>query len=202
MENKWKYRTAIKSQSFLYIETKKAAKLILQGLDEDQIRDKSLAYNIFQVNTDARKTEIASAVVTRLKALDSFFIEKLVNADIQTSKLIAIYSIMKTDRLFFEFMNEAYKDKIILRDNFIWDKDFNIFFDRKKEQSAKVASWTDYTFYKLKQVITRILNEAGLIRNEGRKREVVRPIVENSVVEHFKKIGDTVYLNIFTGKAE
>ena len=196
MGNNWRYRTAIKSQSFLYIEMKKAARLVLQGFDEDQIRNKSLSDNIFQVNTDARKAEIASAVITRLKALDRFLIEKLVNADIQTSKLIAIYSIMKTDRLFFEFMNEVYKDKVILGDQFILDKDFNIFFDRKKEQSAKVASWTDYTFYKLKQVITRILTESGLINNEGRKREIVRPIVENSVADHLKEIGDTVYLNI------
>ena len=175
---------------------KKAARLVLQGFDEDQIRNKSLSDNIFQVNTDARKAEIASAVITRLKALDRFFMEKLVNADIQTSKLIAIYSIMKTDRLFFEFMNEVYKDKLILGDRFILDKDFNIFFDRKKEQSAKVASWTDYTFYKLKQVIIRILNEAGLIKNEGRKREIVRPIVEDCVADHLKEFGDAIYLNI------
>lgn len=202
MENKWKYRTTIKSQSFLYVEIKKAAKLVLQGQDEYQIRNKSLYDNIFQVNTDARKAEIASAVITRLNALDRFFIEKLVNSDIQTSKLIAIYSIMKTDRLFFEFMNEVYKDKIILGDRFILDKDFNIFFDRKKEQSAKVASWADYTFYKLKQVISRILTESGLVKNKGKKIEIVRPIIEYSVVAHLKEIGDTVYLNILLGKLD
>ena len=82
------------------------------------------------------------------------------------------------------------------------DKDFNIFFDRKKEQSAKVASWTDYTFYKLKQVITRILAESGLVKNEGKKIEIVRPIVEHSVADHLKEIGDTVYLSILLGKAD
>ena len=51
-------------------------------------------------------------------------------------------------------------------------------------------------------MITRILTESGLINNEGRKREIVRPIVENSVADHLKEIGDTVYLNILLGKTD
>ncbi|HHV18591.1 MAG TPA: DUF1819 domain-containing protein, partial [Thermoanaerobacterales bacterium] len=41
-----------------------------------------------------------------------------------------------------------------------------------------------------------ILTEAGLIKNEGKKREIVRPMVENSVADYLKEIGDTAYLNI------
>ena len=58
MENKWKYRTSIKSQSFLYVEIKKAARLVLQGHDEYKIRNKSLYDNIFQVNTMPEKQKL------------------------------------------------------------------------------------------------------------------------------------------------
>jgi len=202
MENKWKYSTRIKSQSFLYVEMKKAGRLVLQGYDKQQIRDKSLNDNIFQVNTTARKSEIASAVTKRLSVLDTYLIEKLVSSDIQTSKVIVIYSIMKTDRLFFEFMNEVYKDKIMFGDKLILDKDFNMFFDRKKEQSPDVSLWADYTFYKLKQVISRTLNESGLCKREGKKMKIVEPIVESSVTEHIKEIGDKLYINILLGKID
>jgi hypothetical protein len=202
MSDNWEYKTTIKSQSFLFQETRNAARLILQGLNGDDVKHKSLQENIFQVETEARKKEIASTVLVRLRALDQFLMGKFVNSDIQTSKLIAIYSIMKTDRLFFEFMNEVYKDKIIIRDKFIMDKDFNIFFNRKKEQSDKVASWTDYTFYKLKQVITRILTEAGLITNKRGRRQILKPIVEDSIVDHLNEIGDTTYLNILIGRTD
>ena len=202
MENKWKYSTRIKSQSFLYVEMKKAGRLVLQGYDKQQIRDKSLSDNIFQVNTTARKSEIASAVTKRLSVLDTYLIEKLVSSDIQTSKVIVIYSIMKTDRLFFEFMNEVYKDKIMFGDKLILDKDFNMFFDRKKEQSPDVSLWADYTFYKLKQVISRTLNESGLCKREGKKMKIVEPIVESSVTEHIKEIGDKLYINILLGKID
>ncbi|GAQ25216.1 hypothetical protein TSYNTROOL_08670 [Tepidanaerobacter syntrophicus] len=202
MENKWKYSTRIKSQSFLYVEMKKAGRLVLQGYDKQQIRDKSLDDNIFQVNTTARKSEIASAVTKRLSVLDTYLIEKLVSSDVQTSKVIVIYSIMKTDRLFFEFMNEVYKDKIMFGDKLILDKDFNMFFDRKKEQSPNVSLWADYTFYKLKQVISRTLNESGLCKREGKKMKIVEPIVESSVTEHIKEIGDKLYINILLGKID
>lgn len=202
MENKWKYSTRIKSQSFLYVEMKKAGRLVLQGYDKQQIRDKSLDDNIFQVNTTARKSEIASAVTKRLSVLDTYLIEKLVSSDVQTSKVIVIYSIMKTDKLFFEFMNEVYKDKIMFGDKLILDKDFNMFFDRKKEQSPNVSLWADYTFYKLKQVISRTLNESGLCKREGKKMKIVEPIVESSVTEHIKEIGDKLYINILLGKID
>ena len=48
--------------------------------------------------------------------LDEQLINKLINGDSTTIKQIIIYSIMKSDRFFFEFMDEVYKDKIILRE--------------------------------------------------------------------------------------
>ena len=200
MPNKLEYKSTIKSKPFLYKEMKKAAELMNQGFKDFEIKDMSRNDNIFQVNTEARKSEIASIVIQRLKAIDDFLVEKIVNGEIGTSKQIVVYSIMKTDRLFFEFMYEVFREKILMGDSTLQDKDFDIFFSRKKEQSKKVASWTNYTFYKLKQVYIRILFEAGFIK--GRKRDIVivKPIIEEELVQHLKKIGDEKYLNSLMGE--
>jgi Putative inner membrane protein (DUF1819). len=200
MANELEYKSTIKSRPFLFKETKKAAELINKGLKEFEIKNKAKNDNIFQVNTETRRSEIASTVMRRLKALDDFLIDKLANGEIDTSKQIVVYAIMKTDRLFFEFMYEVFREKILLRDFTLQDKDFNIFFDRKKEQSERVASWDDYTFYKLKQVYIRILFEAGFIKNQKNDREITRPIVEEDVAYHLKEIRDTKYLNALTGE--
>lgn len=200
MAEELEYKSTIKSRPFLFKETKKAAELINKGFKEFEIKEKAKKDNIFQVNTETRRSEIASIVLQRLKAIDDFLIEKIVNADIETSKQIVIYSIMKTDRLFFEFMYEVFREKILLRDFTLQDKDFNIFFDRKKEQSERVASWDDYTFYKLKQVYIRILFEAGFIKNQKKDREIAKPIIEEDVTYHLKEIGDTKYLNALIGE--
>jgi hypothetical protein len=200
MTQKLEYKSTIKSRPFFFKETKKTAELINQGFRCFEIKDKARNDNIFQVNTEARRSEIASIVLQRLKALDDFLIEKIVNGEIGTSKQVVIYAIMKTDRLFFEFMYEVFREKILLKDFTLQDKDFNIFFYRKKEQSERVASWTDYTFYKLKQVYIRILFEAGFIKNQKNDREIAKPIVEEDVVQHLKEIGDTKYLNALIGE--
>ncbi|NFG40376.1 DUF1819 family protein [Clostridium botulinum] len=193
------YKSTIKSRPYLYKETKKAASLINSGLRIDDTKTKSIEDNIFQLESEARKKEVASIIVARLKDLDKYIIDKIENSNVETSKILVLYAIVKTDRLFLEFMNEVYKEKILLKDLYIRDKDFGIFFQNKREQSEKVASWTEYTFKKLKQVYIRILFESGLISNQKGDKEIKVPIIDNDVKEYLYKIGDRVYINAILG---
>jgi hypothetical protein len=194
------YKSTIKTRPFFYNEMRTAAALKLQGFKDFEIREKSKKENIFQVNTDNRKNEIASSVLQRLKILDDYLLREVAEGTIDTSKIIVLYTIMKTDRLFLEFMNEVYREKLIIRDFVLSHKDFNLFFQRKREQSERVASWSDYTFYKLKQVYIRILTEAGLIRKDQRETLITRPFIEQEVMEHLKARGDSFYLKVLLGE--
>ncbi|EPS52417.1 DUF1819 family protein [Clostridium botulinum] len=196
------YKSTIKSRPYLYKETKKVASLINQGVKVNDIKNKSLEENIFQLESEARKREVASIISTRLKDLDKFIIDKISEGNVETSKILVLYAIIKTDRLFFEFMNEVFKEKLLLRDLFLRDKDFNTFFQSKREQSEKVASWTEYTFKKLKQVYIRILFECGLIENQKGDRRIKTPILEREVMEYLYKIGDKIYINAIIGDGE
>lgn len=201
MEKNKEYKSTIKSRPFLYLETKKVADLMNQGLNTFEIKEKAIHENIFQVKTETRKKEIASIIISRLKDLDDFLVEKMAHGDSETSKMLVLYSIMKTDRLFFEFMYEVFREKLILKDSFLKDKDFHLFFDSKKQQNNKIASWNDYTFYKLKQVYIRILHEAGLIKNQKGDREIDRIYFDYEVKEHIKDIGDQTYIEIVAGES-
>ena len=194
------YRSTIKARSFLYLELKKAANLYLQGFTLDDIKQKALEENIFLLNSENRIKEIASTVSERLQALDKDLLYILTTGSLETSKQLAIYAILKTDKLFFEFMQEIYREKYLLKNYVITDKDFSIFFQRKAEQSQRVAEWTDYTFYKLKQVYKRILTEAGFVKKNGRNIEIVRPLMERDLIDYLNEIGDGIYLQAMTGE--
>ena len=200
MEQNTEYKSTIKSKPFFYKESKKVANLMIQGLNNVEIKNKSINENIFQVNTENRRKEIASTVLKRLNVLDDYMLQKIVEGSMETSKTLVLISIMKTDRLFFEFMNEVFREKIILKDFYLNDADFNIYFERKKEQSERVRSWNDYTFYKLKQVYSRILFEAGFIKNKNGSREILRPIIEKELEDHLSKTGDKIYLKALLGE--
>ena len=196
------YKSTIKSRPYLYKETKKASSLINKGLSVEEIKEKSLEDNIFQLESETRKKEVASIITARLKNLDEHIIYSIENSNIEISKVLVLYAILKTDRLFFEFINEVYKEKILLKDLFIRDKDFGVFFQNKREQSEKVASWSEYTFKKLKQVYIRILFESGLIANQKGDKEIIVPIIENEIKEYLYSIGDKVYINAVLGIIE
>ena len=140
MEQNTEYKSTIKSKPFFYKESKKAASLMIQGLNNVEIKNKSINENIFQVNTENRRKEIASTVLKRLSVLDDYMLQKIAEGSMETSKILVLISIMKTDRLFFEFMSEVFREKIILKDFYLNDADFNIYFERKKEQSERVRS--------------------------------------------------------------
>ena len=99
------YKSTIKSRPYLYKETKKAASLVNRGVEISSLKSESIEHNIFQVETETRMRELASIIGTRLKELDSYLIQKIESSNIETSKLIVLYAILKNDRLFFEFMN-------------------------------------------------------------------------------------------------
>ncbi|MBE7105494.1 DUF1819 family protein [Bacillus cereus] len=194
------YKSTIKSRPLLFLETKKVSALLYQGLKEFEVKEKAIVENIFQVNTENRKKEIASIVLTRLKVLDEYLVEKIANGDVESSKVIVMYAIMKTDRLFFEFMNEVFREKFLFKETSMTDADFNIFFEYKQQQSEKVSSWNEYTFYKLKQVYIRILFEAGFLKNQKGDREVQRPLLDAEVMEYIRERGDHIYMDILVGE--
>lgn len=201
-DEKVEYKSTIKSRPYLYKETRKAASLVNNGLQIDDLKNESLKNNIFQVDTETRMKELASIITVRLKELDEYLIQKIESSNIETSKIIVLYAILKHDRLFFEFMNEIYKEKILLKDLYLRDKDFNTFFQNKREQSDKVNSWSEYTFKKLKQVYIRILFESGLIANQKGDREIVIPIINDEVKDYIYKIGNKIYINAILGISE
>ncbi|EOP54851.1 hypothetical protein IIW_00985 [Bacillus cereus VD136] len=199
MEN-LRYSTTIKARPLLYLEMKKAANLVVEGNTLEQVKKLILEENIYQVKTESRKKEFASIVSSRLQVLDEFLMKQLVYGDVETSKLIVLYTIIKTDRLFYEFMDEVIKDKYILRDFSLADKDFNIFFLCKREQSDVVAGWKDYTFYKLQQVFIRILFEVGILKNQKGERDINVPFLSNDVKQHLKEIGDGAFVTLLVGE--
>lgn len=195
-----KYSSTLKSVSFLYPEMKKASMLACRGYSLEEIKEKAIKNNIFMMNSESRKRQITSTVVNRLKILDEFLIEKIAYGDLDTSKLIVVYSILKTDRLFFEFFQEVFKEKISLNDSTIIDKDFNLFFQNKREQSEQINSWTEYTIKKLRQVYKYILVESNLAERIKKDLHITRPLIDKEIILYLKDKGDAIYIESMLGE--
>jgi len=195
-----KYSAGLVSKSFWYLESKKTANYMLDGLNREQIRDLAIEDNIYQVESEYRTKRIANAIYFRLNSLPEIILENLVKSDIATSKILVLISIMKTDRLFFEFMHEVFRNNIILGNFSLTDRDINVFFQDKKAQSDIVVKWVDSTIKRLKYEYIRMLNEAGLLKVDSNKREIVIPFLDYRVKQHLIDNDMAQYVYAVTGE--
>ena len=192
------YSANLTGEPFLYHELKQVAKLTLAGLSTSEIRSKIEEENLFQYDTNKSIQKILNATLKRVAVLDKTLLELLVHGSLDTSKLVALISIMKTNRLFLEFIEEVYSEKVRVRETQLELRDFRIFFNNKAEQSPKVAGWKDYTQKKLSQVYTIILFGAGLL-NSTTKKVLTPPALEEELHQHLLKIGDLRIVKAITG---
>ena len=135
-----------------HVETKETAKL-LQEHSFDEIRRMVLEDNIYQQKSRERAQSEFSCIKKRLQALPEELIQKLIQSDIQTTKIITFIACMVTDRLLFELMYEVYRNKVHYGEENITDADLNIFMNDKRDQSEKMAGFSDLRFEKLKKNI-------------------------------------------------
>ncbi|MCD5414442.1 MAG: DUF1819 family protein [Clostridiales bacterium] len=171
----------VKSPTF-FREMIEVAGLKLQGLDGKTLRSKLINDNILKITPARRNKEITSAVLVRVDALTYDELVLLVHGSLSDKRQITMVSIMKTERIVREFINEVYVDKMGFGHTEIEEADLNIFFRRKAEEEA-VAKWQDVTVKKLKQVLKKILKELGFIKIDGKRMELVPPIPTRELLE-------------------
>lgn len=193
MPEELEYSSSLNGASFLLFELKQVAKLKQQGLDSKEIRKKVMEENLFQFDNKGRINRALPSVMRRAESLDSFLINYLVEGSNDMAKVINLYAIMKTDRLFFEFMDEVIREKIYNNNFLIEKKDINVFFAAKAEQSKKIASWSSINTEKLKRAFMQVLYESGILKNR-KGNEINRLIIDDELKQHFIQIGDKKYL--------
>ena len=197
--NMKKYSSNIKSMGLLYHETKKTAQLLIDGLTPEEVKAKAVQDNIFLLKTEKRRIEVAWKVLERLKVIDDYLLAKIATSNLGESKLLVLLTVIKTDKLFFEFMYEVFMEKLILRDYRITGMEFSSFFQRKSEQSDKVAGWSDRTYNDLATVYKKILTEAGMGKEENGNFKINKAVFNHDTVSDINRSGDQAYLKVMTG---
>ena len=198
--NKKQYSSAIKKTPFKYPIAKKIAKLMLDGLDYDEVYNHCYNDNYIEIDSLERRREITNVVYKRLCSLDDYLLKELHDADITTSKFILVYAIAKTDALFFDFLYERYREALLSTERrYLSMDDFDGFFEEKKEIDINVAKWGSFTLQCLTKGYRNILVESGLGKREKKTIAVDRVLIHPAVESHIREIGDTDYLKAMLG---
>jgi hypothetical protein len=189
------YTASLTGDPFLYFEMREMAALILDGLSEDKIKEKIYAENIFQYDTKNRIHIRTAAVKKRLSLLDEPLLKLLAEGLSETGKIITLWTIYKTNRLFQEFMEEVVKEKLLIGQG-LEDMDVSLFFQRKAEEDETAAAWKEGTVKKLKSVMKNILLETDILR---RDKTLQRKILHPDLRAHLLDKGERQFLACIEG---
>ena len=144
------------------------------------------------------KTEIKPFKMEE-NSMNKEMLEEFVCADIETSKYILLYAIMKTDKLVRDFVIEVYKDKLYMRKDYIERFDIDNWYEEKSILSSALREKTEATSAKLKQVIMKIMQDSGLVIKEKDRFKVVRPLLKEKFISMLDKNGDMEYAKAIGG---
>ena len=154
------YNGGLTREQFLFYEIRTVASLRLQGYCNEEIIEKIKAENLFQFPTERMVSSIAGTCFRRIDALGSeTLIFHLANAPVDVAKQINLYAMMKYNLLVWDFMTTVIGEKYRTQELDFSRKDLNVFFFRLQEQNDSVASWSDTTTTRIKQVLTKMLVE-------------------------------------------
>ncbi|WP_102343501.1 DUF1819 family protein [Galactobacillus timonensis] len=170
--------------AFWFQEFRKEVELLQEGKSFEEIKNLSSEGNLFGTQTPARSRLIYNTVTKRIKALGDDFYDLYLESDIATQKLFVLSSIMASDTLFFDFVYEVIREKMLIGSNTFTDADIRIFFHNKQVQDETAAKWTDQTLNRLGRTYKAYLCEAGITDNGKTERKILKPILDPSF-EHW-----------------
>lgn len=183
MDSSVPYNGSLTREQFLFYETRTVARLIEEGLTDEEIIIKVFNENLFQYPTERMLKNIAGVCLKRLHAMeDSDLIKTVAISPVEVSKQVCLYAIMKQNRVMWEFMITVIGEKFRQMDFAFSDRDINVFFMRLQEQDDIVAAWKESTIKKMKSVIKRILIENDYL--DSGKAQQLNPVLINTVLEN------------------
>ena len=197
MDNTYPYIASLTREPFLFYEMRTTAKLLSSGMSNNDVVTQITSDNLFQYPTEKSVARMAKACLKRLAAMDdNDLVRAIAQQPTDVAKQICLYAMMKQSRLMWEFMLTVIGEKYRLKDSSFGRIDLNTYFMRLQEQDDAVATWSEGTITKLKQVLAKVLVENEYlddIRADHLNPVYLHPILENAIRCH----GDLLVLPAF-----
>ena len=193
------YSAGLMSQSFWFLEFKMAVKLRQGGMEYDEIKKKCVEENLFGAAKEYRANRMAGYIITRLKAMDDSMVDLFCDSDLVTQKIINLITIIRTDRLFFEFVYEVYREKCSMGIDTLEALDVNVFFSQKESQSDLIADWKESTKKHLRSNYLNFMTDANLLTVIDKQRKITPPILDIALERYLIANNEEVMVKALTG---
>ncbi len=175
-----KYLLSFTAASLSYSESIKIAEVYSGCKDWDETKRIIEENNLLQSRTGSRTVRTYIELAQRLKLLSIEQMELLVEGNIQEQRYLLWFTVCNRYKLIQEFATEVIHEKFMSMDYELAELDYDAFFNRKADWHEELDSITNSTKNKLKQVVFRMLREAGITTDE---KIIVQALLSKRLIE-------------------
>ena len=198
---KREYSAGIVSKGFWFLEFKKYLEFLKNGNNANDIRKMQDEKNIFSAPSKDYGKRIISEINKRIKILPEGIKELFFKSDTGTQKVINLLSIMGTDKLFFEYVYNSYRNELLLG-----TKEYNPgivmkFLKEKAEQNEEVAKFSEKTLKRMQGTYGNYLKEAGLLEEKNKKILYGKVYLDYELEKLLRENNMEIYVKTLKGEA-
>lgn len=198
---KREYSAGIVSKGFWFLEFKKYLELLKIGNNENEIRKMQDEENIFSAPSKDYGKRIISEINKRIKVLPKEIKELFFESNTGTQKVINLLSIMGTDKLFFEYVYNSYRNELLLG-----TKEYNPgivmkFLKEKAEQNEEVAKFSETTLKRMQGTYGNYLKEAGLLEEKNKEILYGKVYLDYELEKLLRENNMEIYVKTLKGEA-
>ena len=195
------YSAGIVSKGFWFLEFKKYLELLKNGNNENEIKKMQDEENIFSAPSKDYGKRIISEINKRIKVLPKEIKELFFESDTGTQKVINLLSIMGTDKLFFEYVYNSYRNELLLG-----TKEYNPgivmkFLKEKAEQNEEVAKFSETTLKRMQGTYGNYLKEAGLLEEKNKEILYGKVYLDYELEKLLRENNMEIYIKTLKGEA-
>lgn len=195
-----RYSAGIMAQAFWFNEFKQYLNLIKNGYSTDEIKRMVVEENYFGAPNEYRAKRMYGYISNRAYSVEENLIDIFFSSDLSTQKIINLISVIRQDRLFFEFLYEVYREKIIIGDNTIELADVKSFFNHKETQDESLSEWKDTTKRKVQTAYLTFMADSNLLRNENKIRYITPPLLDIALERYLQAHDEAAIVKAITGE--
>ncbi|WP_193913763.1 DUF1819 family protein [Desmonostoc muscorum] len=152
------------NHAFVLTETLRVAELMYQGATQEDIRQRVLVEDLFQLRSQVSRERALQTVLKRLLQVPEEYIQLIATSNPDTRRFTILFLILREHRLLRELIAEVLLDKIKGFDYVVTTADLRTFFEGKRDQNSTVAAWSDSTYKKAASNTLLVLVNAGLLQ--------------------------------------
>lgn len=195
-----KYSAGIMAQAFWFNEFKQFLNLIKNGYDSEEIKKTVIEENLFGAPNEYRAKRMYGYISNRASVIEEDLTNLFFLSDLATQKIINLIAVIRKDRLFFEFLYEVYREKVIIGEETLDLTAAKVFFNHKETQDDALAEWKDSTKRKVQSAYLTFMTDANLLRAEGQRRIITPPLLDIALERYLQAHGEAGIVKAITGE--